>query len=277
MDLIFVSDPSKVKDADVMDFAIADHKFIYVMHYLVPKKQNPLILKSQSFKNTNLVQLKKDIEDFPWWCCSTFEDINDTTWAWDHSFKNIVNSHAPFREVKIKQSSLPWVNRDIRKEMNSRFKLLKSYKGSQCSSHLWNKYRESRNRVTYLLRKAEFESEHWRNKFSESRNSKEFWKTVRDCTNKAKKSPLIRTLRDNNNNIEISDDVDKADFINSYFTSIREDLSQKHSIPDDFEMLNHIYRISPTIQSTEINISQVVKDLENVKAKKASGPDGISS
>jgi len=42
-------------------------------------------------------------------------------------------------------------------------------------------------------------------------------------------------------------------------------------------MLNHIYRISPTIQSTDINISQVVKDLENVKAKKASGPDGISS
>jgi len=55
LDLILVSDPSKVKDADVMDFAIADHKFIYVMHYLVPKKQNPLILKSQSFKNTNLV------------------------------------------------------------------------------------------------------------------------------------------------------------------------------------------------------------------------------
>jgi len=125
-----------------------------------------------------------------------------------------------------------------------------------------------------LLQKAE--SEHWRNRFSESRNSKEFWKTVKDCTNKAKKSPLVRTLKDNNSNIEISNDIDKADFINSYFTSIREDLSQKHSIRDDFEMLNHIYLIPPTIQSMEINISQVVKDLENVKAK-ASGPDGISS
>ncbi|XP_031564375.1 uncharacterized protein LOC116299806, partial [Actinia tenebrosa] len=71
LDLILVSDTSKVKDADVMDF-------------------------------------------------------------------NIVNSHAPFREVKIKQDSLPWINRDIRKEMNTRFKLLKSYKGSQCSTHLWN-------------------------------------------------------------------------------------------------------------------------------------------
>ena len=66
----------------------------------------------------------------------------------------------PFREVKINQDSLPWVNRDIRRDMNTRFKLLKSFKGPQSSSHLWTKYKESRNKVTYLLRKAE--TEHWR-------------------------------------------------------------------------------------------------------------------
>ena len=212
-------------------------------------------------------QLKKDIEDFPWWICSTFEDINDTTWAWDHSFKNIVNSHVPLREVKIKQDSLPWVNRDIRREMNTRFKLLKSFKGPQSSSHLWNKYKESRNKVTYLLRKAE--TEYWREKFCESRNSKEFWKTVKDCTNIniIKKSSVVRILK-NNNNTEISDDIDKANFINSYFTSIGENLSQTLSIPDDFDVLNHIYRISPTTHSTEISITQIAKDLEKVKPRR---------
>ena len=80
-----------------------------------------------------------------------------------------------------------------------------------------------------------------------------------------------------NNNTEISDDIDKANFINSYFTSIGENLSQKHSTPDDFDILNHIYSISPTTYSTEISITQITKDLEKVKAKKAPGPDGISS
>ena len=142
--------------------------------------------------------------------------------------------------------------------------------------HLWNKYKESRNKVTYLLRKTE--TEYWREKFCESRNLKEFWKTVKDCTNinNIKKSSIVRTLK-NNSNTEISHDIDKANFINSYFTSIGENLSQKHSIPDDLDMLNHIYRISPTTYSTEISITQIAKDLEKVKAKKAPGPDGISS
>ena len=50
LDLILVNNLSKVKYANVMDFAIADHKFIYAVYDLIPKKQNPLILKFQSFK-----------------------------------------------------------------------------------------------------------------------------------------------------------------------------------------------------------------------------------
>ena len=70
---------------------------------------------------------------------------------------------------------------------------------------------------------------------------------MKGCTNinKTKKSAVVRTLK-NNNNTEVSDDINKANFINSYLTSIGENLSQKHSIPDDFDILNHIYRISPT-------------------------------
>ena len=86
----------------------------------------------------------------------------------------------------------------------------------------------------------------------------------------------IITLK-NNNNTEISDDVDKGTFINFFSRSVGENLSQKRSIPDDFDILNHIYRISPTTYSMEISITQITRDLEKVKARKAPGSDGISS
>lgn len=72
----------------------------------------------------------------------------------DSSHKNIVINHAPLRDVKVKQNSLPWVISDIRKEMNRRLKLLNFFKGSR-SSDLWNKCKESRNKVNHLMRKAE--------------------------------------------------------------------------------------------------------------------------
>lgn len=90
-------------------------------------------------------------------------------------------------------------------------------------------------------------------------------------------APRCLVTLKNSNNTEISDDIDKGTFINSYFRSVGENLSQKRSIPDDFDILNHIYRISPTPYSMEISITQITRDLEKVKAKKAPGSDGTSS
>lgn len=59
--------------------------------------------------------------------------------------------------------------------------------------------------------------------------------------------------------------------------SVGKNLSQKHTLPDDFDVLYHIHRISPTTQTVELNVAQIANDLEKVKAKKASGPDNISS
>ena len=82
---------------------------------------------------------------------------------------------------------------------------------------------------------------------------------MKDCTNIniIRKSSVFRTLKINNNT-EISDGIDiKANFINSYFSSIGENLLQRHSTPGHFDILNHIYRISPTTYSMEISITQI--------------------
>lgn len=46
---------------------------------------------------------------------------------------------------------------------------------------------------------------------------------------------------------------------------------ENHFMPEDFDMMNHIYGISPIIQSTTIDITKIAADLEKVNAKKASG------
>ena len=80
-------------------------------------------------KNPN--DLKHDLESAPWLVCSTFDDLDDITWAWDCMYNDIVKSHVTSRKAaKVRKCSLPWMNGEIQKEMNKRYKLLKGCDGT---------------------------------------------------------------------------------------------------------------------------------------------------
>ncbi|PFX21807.1 hypothetical protein AWC38_SpisGene13715 [Stylophora pistillata] len=53
LDVVIVSDYSKAHSSGVIDFAIADHKFIFVVYELKKQKAKPKTVYSQSFKNVD--------------------------------------------------------------------------------------------------------------------------------------------------------------------------------------------------------------------------------
>ena len=65
--------------------------------------------------------------------------------------------------------SLPWMNSEIRKEMNKRYKLLKACDGTPSTNNLWADYKSSRNKVSKMLRCAE--AQYWKKKFTETKDS----------------------------------------------------------------------------------------------------------
>ena len=276
LDLMIVSNPCKILTSGVIDYAIADHKFIYAIYDLKPRKPNPIIITSQSFKNVNEKQLQEDLEYAPWWACLTFQDIDDMAWAWEVMYKDIINSHATTRQVKIKQNSLPWMNSTIRKQMNKRYKLLKLCDGTPTTANHWKEYKTIRNRISKLMKKAEVN--YWSTKFAKSNSAKEFWKNVNEVTGKSKnKGTSIAVLCDPNNK-EIANDLEKATLINSYFCSIGKELSNRYAPVDHSTLHTFIYRVSdPVTQDLCLDPKILETDLSKLKAKKASGPDGISS
>lgn len=104
------------------------------------------ISKVQNFKNVmeNPKYFKHDLESAPWWVCSTFDDINDITWAWDCMYNDIVKSNVTPHKAKVRKCSLPWMNGEIRKEMNKRYKLLKACDGTSSTQNTWADYKTAR-------------------------------------------------------------------------------------------------------------------------------------
>lgn len=112
IDLILTINTSKVSMSDVIDYCIADHKFIYVIYKLKTRNPKPFVKYVHNFKNVleNPEDFKHDLESAPWWVCSTFEDLDDITWAWNCMYNVIANSHIPLRKAKVRKHSLPWMS-----------------------------------------------------------------------------------------------------------------------------------------------------------------------
>ena len=273
IDLILTINTSKVSRSDVIDYCIADHKFTYVIYKVKIRNPKPFVKYVHNFNNVlkNPKVFKHDLESAPWWVCSTFEDVDDITWAWNYMYNEIANNHITLRKAKVRKHSLPWMNSEIRKEMNKRYKLLKACDGTPSTNNLWADYKSSRNKVSKMLRRAE--PQYWKKKFTETKDSKSFWKTVNEATGKSK-SKQIGLLRDADNK-DITNDYEKAELLNSYFINIGRKLAEK--FPEADEPHQFMYRVTPTVQDLEVNINKLIADIKTININKATGPDGISS
>ena len=116
-----------------------------------------------------------------------FDDPDDY-WAWSHMLNDICQGHAPYREVKIRSVSVPWITSQIRHLMNKRFKALK--KAQRLGDpNLWAEYRVLRNRVTKEVRLSK--SKYYLELFNELKDCKSYWRLVRNATNGKSIAPIL--------------------------------------------------------------------------------------
>ena len=273
IDLIITSVSHKLSHHGACNLGISDHHLIYAAINLRRPRHNSVFRFIRDLKNVNITALQHEFATAPWNICDIFDDIDDSVWAWETLYNYIIDHHIPIRKVKIRSNSLPWMSSSLRKEMNKRYKLLTLAQNTPKGSNEWSTYKKQRNLCTKLLRTAELT--YWKDKFSDAKSSKEFWKTVKlfQGTNK---SSSIGPIKDSQG-ILLTDDTLKANAFNSYFTNICSTLNitavPHPPLPTNY---NSNYRSTPTLPSLNVNqelLSFCVK--HHIKANKASGPDNI--
>ena len=113
-------------------------------------------------------------------------------------FKSILDNHIKKRIVKVRDRSLPWMNKEIRKAMNRRYKYLREAHVNSGNNELWCRYKQQRNKVKAMLRKAE--AAYLLNLFENANSPGDFWKV----TNRILKENKIKKcgpIQDKNGNI----------------------------------------------------------------------------
>ena len=112
IDLIIASHPYSVKCTKTLELGISDHLLVYASVANKIKRPPPKVVTARSYKRfekNDKEAFRKDVEEAPWSVITAFEDPDDSYWAWSYLFNEICNRHAPYRQVKIRQQSLPWI------------------------------------------------------------------------------------------------------------------------------------------------------------------------
>jgi len=76
-----------------------------------------------------------DLSKAPWDTAFLFEDTDDIVDSWYKSFTDILDSHIPVKEKRVKKSAQPvWFTTEINDAMRRRDKLLKKARTSESST-----------------------------------------------------------------------------------------------------------------------------------------------
>ena len=170
-------------------------------------------------------------------------------WAWQHLYQNVKQQHISTRKVRNREQKLPWITKDIKKELNKRHKLLKEYKVNK-NADTWQLYKMSRNKSKKMIRRAEIK--YWKEQFAEGAISKKFWKVVRKAQGKDRKRQ-IPPIDDGSGNILV-DDLAKAESKSNYFSNIGRQLAERFDTQTE-KSYENVYRVSPGFSQIELRNS----------------------
>lgn len=264
LDLTLTSNDELIGDVQTAS-GISDHSILVYSISLPPKLERKSSRKIYKYDKANKTEVQKCITEATE---KYFEDNpNERTVEenWNF-FKSTIDS--VMRQIPSKtwngKPSHPYVSRSIIQQMRKRDKLYgKAIR--ERTDETWESYKKKRREVQKSLRKSHHD--YMNNVIGDSlkTDGKKFWTYVK---NQKRDSVGIPTLKKDETLYFTSDQ--KADALNRQFSSV--------FTQDDANPLPCMGPCPYTpIADLEIGLNGIVKQLKQLKANKASGPDEITS
>ena len=268
LDLIFTTNPDLVKDIQIHP-GMSDHEIVMCeMDIQIRLHQKPP-RSVYAFSKGNMNGIKSDLKEYN----ETFEkqttysqDVNKNWETFKTKLMSTVDKHIPKKTISGKPH-LPWITHKIKRlirQKQRRYKVAKEHNTQQD----WEKFRSLRKTIHKELRK-----EHNRyvkdmlepdtNDNKSRRITNRFWKYIRS---KRKETSTINVLQRPDGSDAI-DSTEKANILKSQYESVFTSVQPTLPTIDQCDI--------PTIPRIQITTAGVMKQLQDLNASKASGPDLI--
>ena len=176
----------------------------------------------------------------------------------------------PNRSVRINKNEPAWITSEIKRKIRKRRKLFRKAKQTNLPTD-WDRFKTARNNVIDLIKAAKRKQiDNVTYKLLHNRTSKSWWETIKKLIKPNCSKATIPPLHSNNS--VIFDKIDKAKCFNKYFTD--------QTKLDDSQVADPTppyYRLISTLESIQVNQTDVAQILKALPMGKAVGPDLLNN
>ena len=272
IDIIATNSTDYIKSSGIMPPSLSNHCPVYACLKISKQKCKTFKRKIIKTNNVNWNEVNNELENVDWSPVLTEPNIDKMITTWKKLYLSVIYKYVETKEVTIRPSDPAWMTPDLRRAIRKKNRLHKQAK-KRNTTRKWEHFRKARNKVISMARQAKQDhKDRLAKKISDQQSAdpRLWWKLVKEFySNSASQKQLQKPLIADNK--IVSEDYDKANALNDYFTSQCQLDTQGATLPDiETDDGHNLYMINIT--------SSTVKDiLEILDTSKSSGPDEVSA
>ena len=197
MDHIVTNSRAKVGRCGVLDCGFSDHLAIFCTRVVNRSGTvDPLCTNTKrirSLKNYSKEAFCDKLRVADWSKVYLSINVDEAVNQFTELFHGVLDNIAPFREIRTKKKSEPWINSDILAGNRKRDSLFRRYRKDKTRVDLYREYCQLRNRIQRDVKLAK--SLYFRNKIEEDRNnSSKLWSHLKSLGYDGKASSNAQTV-----------------------------------------------------------------------------------
>ena len=197
-------------------------------------------------------------------CDSMFQTFHQT-------LVQIIDEHAPLRKLSKRELKLkrkPWITNAIRKSIQIKDKLLKTYLKTK-SQEIYTKYKKYRNKLKHLVNISK--KRYYNDYFSKNhKDPKSIWKGIKQIVTPKSNTSFTPTAIEVNGK-EVNDKEEISNTFNDFFVEIASSVPFIETNPLDY-INSHI---QGSLFLSPITAEEIQKEIMSLNSKKACGPFSI--
>ena len=135
LDVLLTNQPDLFKNAGVSDIGLSDHCMVYGFLKETVKKHTADIITCRSFKNLDMEEFKKDLEEAVWFKQNVTE-VDKLYDNWYTELMRIVDKHLPLKRVKERKIDVPYMTGEWKEAIRKKRKYAKKFSKSKTKENM---------------------------------------------------------------------------------------------------------------------------------------------